>query len=165
MDHPAICHRIRFWAAEKYGVQGSLYWSTTYWASRGKPRNPWDDPASYSPSGTFWGNGDGFLLYPPRRGEPPKEPVLEPPVDSIRWELIREGLEDREYFFILRELLKKAEGKMREEALAEAKEALKLPDKLVRSPTDFSMEPEELFEARDRVARAIEKLRSLILSR
>ncbi|MCD6505185.1 DUF4091 domain-containing protein [Candidatus Poribacteria bacterium] len=165
VDHPAICHRIRFWAAEKYGVQGSLYWSTTYWASRGKPRNPWDDPASYSPSGTFWGNGDGFLLYPPRRGEPPKEPVLEPPVDSIRWELIREGLEDREYFFILRELLKEAEGKMREEALAEAKEALKLPDKLVRSPTDFSTDPEELFEARDRVARAIEKLRSLILSR
>ncbi|RKX99612.1 hypothetical protein DRP77_12960, partial [Candidatus Poribacteria bacterium] len=159
IDHPAICHRIRFWAAEKYGVQGSLYWSTTYWASFGKPRNPWKDPASYSPTGTFWGNGDGFLLYPPRR-EIPSEPVIEGPVDSIRWELIREGLEDREYFFILRELLREAEGKAGEDVLREAREALKLPDELVRSLTDFTTDPEEIFKARERVARAIERLKS-----
>ena len=163
IDHPAICHRIRFWAAEKYGVQGSLYWSTTYWASRGKPRNPWDDPASYSSSGTFWGNGDGFLLYPPRRGEPPKEPVLEPPVDSIRWELIREGLEDREYFWTLRKLIEEAERRgLRNEAMERAREALKLPDKLVRSLTDWERDPRELERARDEVARAIEALKKAL---
>jgi len=173
VDHPAICHRIRFWAAEKYGVQGSLYWSTTYWASRGRPRNPWDDPASYSPKGRFWGNGDGFLLYPPRKGEPPKEPILEPPVESIRWELLREALEDREYFWLLRQLVAKARERREEaleralvrrldEAIRRAEEALKWPDKLVRSLTEWERDPAALMRARDEVARAIEGLAKLV---
>lgn len=173
VDHPAICHRIRFWAAEKYGVQGSLYWSTTYWASKGKPRNPWDNPASYAPDGLFWGNGDGFLLYPPRSGEPPKEPVLEPPVDSQRWELIREGLEDREYFWLLRRLLQRAreslertpEGSLArrmERAIREAESALLLPEKLVKSLTEWERDPERLMEARNELARAIEELSNLV---
>ena len=33
------------------------------------------------------------------------EPVLEPPVSSIRWEMLREGIEDYEYLYLLRELL------------------------------------------------------------
>ena len=54
-----------------------------------------------SHSGGPWGNGDGRLLYPPRRGKP-FEAVVEGPVGSIRFENLRDGFEDREYLLMLR---------------------------------------------------------------
>ncbi len=95
VDHPAINHRIRYWQLDKCGLDGDLYWSITYWL-----QNPWEEPMSISPDGQRWGNGDGRLLYPPRR-EKPTEPVIEPPVTSIRLECLRDGLEDREYLLVL----------------------------------------------------------------
>lgn len=141
IDHPAIHHRIRFWMMEKYRVDGSLYWSTTYWRNK----NPWQDPMSYRPKkdGT-WGNGDGYLLYPPVR-EPSKAPVLAGPINTIRLALLREGLEDREYFWLLKQHLK---GKDHP--------ALHLPDKLIRSLTDFETNPQRLYAARQALARAVE---------
>ncbi len=56
-----------------------------------------------SPQGSRWGNGDGRLLYPPRRTKP-DQPVIEPPVSSIRFENIRDGIEDREYLLKLRRI-------------------------------------------------------------
>ncbi|MBN1341617.1 MAG: DUF4091 domain-containing protein [Phycisphaerae bacterium] len=141
VDHPAINHRIHFWMMEKYGVTGTLYWHTTYW----NHKNPWLDPMSYKPDkkGT-WGNGDGFLLYPPTR-QPSKTTVLDAPVSSIRLAMLREGLEDREYFWLLRQ------------ALADKDHAaLHLPDKLVRSLVDFELDPQKLYEARTQLAKAIE---------
>ncbi|MCK5796303.1 MAG: carbohydrate binding domain-containing protein, partial [Deltaproteobacteria bacterium] len=46
IDHPGIEHRVRFWMAWQYGVQGSLYWATNYWSSRiayppPKMQDPW----------------------------------------------------------------------------------------------------------------------------
>jgi len=42
-------------------------------------------------TGTLWGNGDGLLLYPACR-ERSKTPVPAPPIVSIRWELLRDGI-------------------------------------------------------------------------
>jgi hypothetical protein len=82
IDHPGIESRIPFWGAWKYRVKGFAYYSVTGWGS---------DPVSNpSPMGTNQ-NGDGFLLYPP---------MGEQLVTSIRWELLREGAEDYEYFLL-----------------------------------------------------------------
>jgi hypothetical protein len=96
IDHPAINHRIRYWMMDALGLDGDLYWSVTYWA-----QNPWQQAMSVNPEGGFWGNGDGRLLYPPR-SEAPTTPLLEGPVTSIRFENLRDGLEDREYLLLLR---------------------------------------------------------------
>lgn len=79
IDHPGIESRIGHWAAWKYRVRGFAYYSVTGWGS-----DPYADPR---PQGTDQ-NGDGFLLYPPVGGQL---------VSSIRWELLREGVEDFEY--------------------------------------------------------------------
>ena len=78
--------------AWKYGVQGSLYWATTYWGSKDAYpppaiQNPWVDPMSYNQKNGYWGNGDGRLLYPPEGWQDGKTRV-EGPVPSIRWELL-----------------------------------------------------------------------------
>jgi hypothetical protein len=155
IDHPAINHRIRFWMIEKYGTNGSLYWSVTYWA-----QNPWQTAMSYSPEGGTWGNGDGRLLYPPTR-EKPEKPMVCGPINSIRFEMLREGLEDREYLYLLTqeiERLKKKADASAAQAVAEGEKAMEAVDRLVRSLTDYETDPQKLYEARAGLARALEHL-------
>lgn len=82
IDHPGIESRIGHWAAWKYRIRGFAYYSVTGWGG-----DPYADPR---PQGTNQ-NGDGFLLYPPQGGRL---------VTSIRWELLREGVEDFEYLLL-----------------------------------------------------------------
>jgi len=158
IDHPAINHRIRFWMIQKYGTNGSLYWSVTYWR-----QNPWKTAMSYSPQGGTWGNGDGRLLYPPTK-EKPEKPVVSGPINSIRFEMLREGLEDREYLWLLSqeiERLKRKGDSSLANAIAEGKKALGVVDNLVRSLTDYEKDPKNLYEARAEIARTIVNFRKL----
>ncbi|HOX36851.1 MAG TPA: DUF4091 domain-containing protein [Candidatus Brocadiia bacterium] len=148
IDHPALNQRIHFWMMEKYGVDGSLYWSTTYW----NYKNPWRDTMSYSRAdkkGETYGNGDGYLLYPPV-ATPPSEPVVSGPINTIRFEMLREGLEDREYFW----LLKQASG-------GSDVPELRLADGLITSPMVFDHDPQKLYEARRHLAGAIVRLKGV----
>lgn len=79
IDHPGIESRIGHWAAWKFRVRGFAYYSVTGWGA-----DPYEQPRWMGTNQ----NGDGFLLYPPIDGEI---------VSSIRWELLREGVEDFEY--------------------------------------------------------------------
>ncbi len=158
IDHPAINHRIRFWMIQKYRTNGSLYWSVTYWA-----QNPWQTAMSYSPDGGTWGNGDGRLLYPPTK-EPPEKPMVCGPINSIRFEMLREGLEDREYFWLLSqevERLKKKNDPALADAIAEGEKSLGVVDSLVRSLTDYEKDPHKLYQARTTLAGTILKLQKL----
>ncbi len=152
IDHPAINHRIRFWMIQKYGTNGSLYWSVTYWR-----QNPWKTAMSYSPQGGTWGNGDGRLLYPPTKDKPEK-PMVCGPVNSIRFEMLREGLEDREYFWILSQVIARLKNKgdsSLAELIARGERTMGVVDKLVRSLTDYEKDPKKLYEARENLARTI----------
>jgi hypothetical protein len=82
IDHGGIESRIPYWGAWRYRISGFAYYSVTGWGA-----DPYNNPR---PQGTMQ-NGDGFLLYPPKNGEL---------VTSIRWELLREGQEDFEYFLL-----------------------------------------------------------------
>jgi hypothetical protein len=153
IDYPAIDQRILTWITWRYGVNGILYWSATYWRD-----NPWETAMSYSPDGkTKFGNGDGNLLYPPVR-KPSDEFVDKGPIPSIRWEMIREGMEDYEYFHILQQRLKKYEGSS-SPAVAKAKEALKLVEACAKSRTEYCKDPAQLESVRIKVAEAIEGLK------
>ena len=155
IDHPAVELRTWLWQTWGYGVEGILIWETNWWNQRArfKPparQNPWEDPMSYSESGT-WGNGDGRFIYPPNRDNDRKQKFLDGPVSSIRWEILRDGVEDYEYFALLRELLKS-----KPDAAAEA--LLKAPASVFTDMTHFSTDPTPLLEHREKLARAIERL-------
>ncbi len=190
IDHPAITHRIRYWMAAKWNLDGDLYWSMTYW--RGKDwrlRNPYEDGQSETPEGGYWGNGDGRLLYPPVRQPLPEnaEPVIAPPIPSLRLALIAEGIEDFCYLKLLKRLRdtgqrtrdrngtgrgtgdegREQNGRARllpslEKALKQADEALASLDRLIRSQTDYERDPKKLHEERRKIAEAIEKLIELL---
>ena len=106
-----------------------------------------------TPVGTkaYWGNGDGRFLYPPNRDNDRKQKFLDGPVNSIRWEILRDGIEDYEYFALLRELLKS-----KPDAAAEA--LLKVPPSVFTDMTHFNTDPSPLLQHREKLARAIERL-------
>ncbi len=170
IDHPAITHRIRYWMAAKWDLDGDLYWSMTYWRGKGwRLRNPYEDGQSETPEGGYWGNGDGRLLYPPIRQPLPEnaEPVIAPPIPSLRLALIAEGIEDFCYLKLLKQLRdegqrRQGRSKALQTALKQADEALGALDRLIRNQTDYEHDPQKLHSERHKVAKAVERLMKVL---
>lgn len=180
IDHPGTELRLWPWQSWQYGVQGILIWATTYWTSGSAfPRslqNPWTDPMSYVSGYDFqpghigyWGNGDGRFLYPPRRDpNTATAPCLDAPINSIRWENLRDGIEDYEYFWLLDQEVRRVHRlnqnspsarKLRLES--DARALLTVPAGISRDTTHFTTDPRLLLAHRDKLAKMIERLRRI----
>ena len=174
IDHYAVELRTWIWQSWKYNVDGILVWAANYWTSENafpwpKKQNPWTDPMSYRSGDSvdaaevsYWGNGDGRFIYPPKQVFESAAKIDEEPVSSIRWEMLREGLEDYEYLWLLRSLIGRLEengGNKR--LLNKARALLNVPENIAKSMTEFSKRPEPIFEHRRKVAEMIQKLEKL----
>ncbi len=169
IDHHAIEMRMWLWMTYKYDVQGCLVWATNYWSSPTafpgpEIQDPWEDPMSYvtgygRPAGHigYWGNGDGRFIYPPRDWKS-GEAMVSGPVDSFRWEMLREGLEDCEYFFALKKLLDDPSIHIAPGDRDRAKELLQVPEEIVTSLTDFTKDPRLLDERKREIGELITEI-------
>lgn len=155
IDYPAMDLRMFHWMTWRYGLNGILYWNTMYWQD-----NPWQTPMSQPPDrSTNWGNGDGQLLYPAARTHSPTF-VAKGPVDSIRWETIRDGIEDWDYFRVLQDKVDAAtESKKATPAYAAAQEALNQVNGCITSRTEYCKDSTQAETIRLKVALAIEALK------
>lgn len=169
IDHLAIEHRILFWMNWKYNVTGSLYWQINYWddcVTENGLQNPYLDPQSYvcGKPQNVWGNGDGRLIYPPFGYTDGKKRITGP-VSSIRWELIRDGIEDYEYFYLLKKLIEEAKGRgISSGIITDAEKLLYIPDEIVYSLTDYTKDPLLLENYRTMIGNTIEQLSLLLRS-
>jgi hypothetical protein len=174
IDHPAIEPRLWLWQTWKNNVQGILIWNTNYWtADSAYPnslQNPWDDPQSWragGPRGRKWGNGDGRFFYPPNRDpNNNKKPFITGPVNSLRWELLRDGIEDYEYFWMLQQEVNtfakmKNLNEQQKIWLTASQDLLKVPDAITSSLVSFSKDPSCLMAHRVKLAEAIVKGKEL----
>ena len=82
MDFPSARNRILGWQLYKFGFEGFLHWGYNHWY--GGLADELIDPYTNSHAGRPLPPGDGFMVYPGRDG----------PVDAMRWEVFREGLQD-----------------------------------------------------------------------
>jgi hypothetical protein len=174
LDHPAPEMRIWLWQTFQRNIEGILVWETTYWTSTAAypdpnhPQNPYTDPMSWTsgystPAGDRrpWGNGDGRFVYPPLSAADGQSatPVLEEPVDSIRWEHLRDGIEDYEYLSILRKRLAARLAALSAERRERYARLLIVPDTITRSLAEFTGDGAPIERQRDLIARAIEELK------
>lgn len=92
LDHPGIESKFTGWFLWQYRVRGIAYYSLNNWSS-----NPWSDPMSYGE------NGNAFMLYPPSESNQNITYGANNHrfVPSIRFELMRDSLEDYEYLYVL----------------------------------------------------------------
>jgi hypothetical protein len=167
VDQPAVDHRVLFWQAHKLGATGVLYWCACWWAGLPTPAASDDcfpeTPVDLANSNTYKSykcNGDGLLMYPGANWTP---------YSSIRLEVIRDGVEDFEYLGLLAALVEKARTlppgqRPGEPLLQEAQRLCRVPDSITRTMTDYTKDPQELLDARRRVAETVERLDGLLPS-
>jgi hypothetical protein len=173
IDHPATELRVWHWQTWQRKIVGTLIWASNYWTSEAaypdKPQNPYEDPMSYvsgysTPKGTksYWGNGDGRFLYPPEAAAVPGKsgpgPVLQPPVSSIRWEMLREGVEDYEFLWLLRDLVGKKRNRLTSDEIKQYESLLDVPAAITKDMTTFAADPAPIYARRAAIAEAIERL-------
>jgi len=92
LDHPGIESKFTGWLLWKYRIEGIAYYSLNNWS-----QNPWTNPSNDGQ------NGDLFMLYPPSESN---DNITYGSnnhrfVPSIRFELMRDSLEDYEYLRVL----------------------------------------------------------------
>ena len=163
-DHDAINMRMWLLASWQHKLKGILIWETTYWNSseaspEGYLQNPWEEAMSFVtgygwPVGkqTGWGNGDGRLFYPPNRDpNNDKRTFIEGPVPSFRVELMRDGIEDYEYFTLLQKVVKNASAD-KSQIAKEAATALEIPRSIYTDEKTYSKNPQDILNYRKKIA-------------
>ncbi|MCL2742907.1 MAG: DUF4091 domain-containing protein [Planctomycetaceae bacterium] len=136
---PLIESRLLFWQSFHEKFDGLLYWGVNYWSQKGNvPIDPKKGPyldwsAMLDIGGPIY--GDGHLLYAGIDGQP---------IGSIRLANLRDGLEDYEYLYQVREKHKGNWDKARE-----------LCREIVPSLTEFSRNPSDLYQQRREVVREL----------
>jgi hypothetical protein len=172
IDHAATDLRVWLWQTWQRRISGILIWETAWWTSPtafpDSIQNPYEDPMSYRTSGTmkpgtkeYWGNGDGRFLYPPESAAGgSKTPVLDGPVSCIRWEMLRDGVEDADYLHLLDVAIRANRVGADEAVLRQARALLDVPPGITRSAKEFSLDSSPIYERRAAVAAMIERLRA-----
>ena len=128
IDYPLLDVRLIHWMNFRYGVTGYLHWGLNYWHG-----DPFRDLEPDWGGANYLPPGDSHIVYPGSRG----------PLSSIRFEAMRDGIEDYE-------LLKLLEA--RNPGLAH-----EIAASVVRTPTDYTLDAKDFRLARQRMITALER--------
>lgn len=152
IEYPAIEGRLLMGAmTTKQRPDAFLYYQISIWNSRkpisAGPFTDWD-PRSWT---TYHGDGSWTCVGPDGT-----------PVPTIRLENFRDGLEDYAYAIILEAIVREREkatslNAEQKKWLADAQAALKVPESLVKSMTDYSRDPAAVYAWRNRLGDLIEQ--------
>jgi hypothetical protein len=159
LEYPLIAGRIYIWMSWKYRVTGFEYYCYNLWNYNFKtekrwPETLWDARAFVSRNSMY--NCDGMLFYPGPKGTP---------CSSVRLESVRDGVEDWESFYLLRDYADALAAKKDPAAdalLAKARAILDVPDEVVKSVTEWSQDPDLLLKTRRELAETIVAVRKLV---
>jgi len=163
IEYPAIEARLLMGAMSyNYKVDGFLYYQMNMWGDNLKPiySGPYTkwNPGSYTNKQGLTANGDGSLICPGPNG----------PLSTIRLENIRDGLEDYDYLYLLEKVVRKVshlpETAQIRSYLERANRLLAIPDTLLSSLTNYTRDPEVLYDFRAEVAEHILKGKRVIAS-
>ncbi|HOV33180.1 MAG TPA: DUF4091 domain-containing protein [Candidatus Hydrogenedens sp.] len=139
LDFAGIEHRILFWQTWMLGIKGMHYWCINY----SKEKNPEACPLDVIPT-----NGDGFLVYP----------GLDKPINSIRWEIIRDGIEDYDYLSIFYQLLKELKDNGSNPELLQRAEKIYDFKEFCPDLVNFSRNHDLLLSKRIEIGKCIEEM-------
>ena len=154
LDFSSLKTRIIHWVNWRYGATGYLHWGWGHWAPWGglKGRvDPWNSTTGSSeqlPLGRLrLPPGDTHLAYPGQ----------ESICDSIRWEMVRKGMEDYEYLLLVEEGVRRA-GEGNEAGARGAALLKRIREEVVMSNSEYTRSEEALLEARQKLAECIIEL-------
>lgn len=148
IDFDSMDYRIIPWICWRYGIKGFLYWCVNWWPDK--------DPYKTAMNTPWQQNGNGLMYYPGEDG----------PIDSLRIEIFRDGMEDYEYLYLLAQKIQTVKDSgleaSNEQLIASAEELLNLNKTIAISMTSFTKDTQVLMERRQKIAEAIEQIGKLI---
>jgi hypothetical protein len=150
IEFPSTDPRLMFWECWKYGAEGFLYWGTTHWYYNVQGDARWPGRPWITYNSQPGHNGCGYMIYPGPDGTP---------LASIRLDLARDGIEDYEYFHMLKTRLADKGAAVPEEVRAHAEAELAVDPKVVVDNKRFTENPEDILAARQRIAALIMELK------
>ncbi|MCF6311627.1 MAG: DUF4091 domain-containing protein [Verrucomicrobiales bacterium] len=151
LDYPVFNNRIIFTLSYLYNIDGVLYWSINReWTTNLDIQNEWPDkpwkPYITNPYSNkrVYKNGMGNYVYPGKNGR-----IL----PSLRLENLRDGIEDYEYLVMLKKLALASNNE-------QAQNLTHVPANVALKVNQYSSNPANLANYRNKVALMIEKLKS-----
>jgi hypothetical protein len=106
IDYPLLKVRLLHWLNFRYGLTGYLHWGANYWTP--EPMN--DTQGVINQDELLLAPGDAFILYPDKEHLSVKS--------SIRFEAMREGIEDYEMLKVLQKEKPAEAGKLANSAVS-----------------------------------------------
>lgn len=147
LDVPAVEARAFFWVAWRYQYTGWLHWELNVWSNNMGGEKRWSE-VPWDPARSGVRNGEVGRIYPGPDATP---------LPSVRLENMRDGIEDYDYMWLLRDMAQKLPANNKQRLAAE-----KLIDdtimELCPSRAHFQRDPEKVLAAHERLGIALEKL-------
>jgi hypothetical protein len=130
IDVPIMDSRIMPWLNYKYNLSGIKHWGWNSWTE-----DPFNDVGQHL--------GDGWHVYPVPGG------VL----NSLRWEQMRNGIQDYEYLYLLREKIQALKDSLgtRFSWIDPDQRGREIAGKVVMSFSDRTKDPETLYKAKKEI--------------
>ncbi len=140
-----VDHRALFWITYKFGLDGYLIWTVNRWTN-----NPWKQP-NRSQRTTA---GSHYLLYPNPDG------TVSP---SIRLCMMRDGLEDYEYHWLLAQAADKLRAAGKADLALECEQTIKRADSFILAYDNCAcLQPNFIYDSRRLLAAQIEKAQAAL---
>lgn len=130
VDVPLIESRLLHWLNYRYGLKGYLHWGFNQWTD-----DPFEAPGQH--------RGDGWHVYPRKDGL----------LCSLRWEQMRNGLADYEYFWMLEDKISKIKAGLGERLsiIDPSHRGVEIASRVVKTMSDYSKDPHTLYAAKKQI--------------
>jgi hypothetical protein len=122
--------RILHWLNYRFGLKGYLHWGFNHWTD-----DPFEDPGRH--------RGDGWHVYPKKDGL----------LCSLRWEQMRNGIQDYEYFWMLEDKIRTMKAGLSERLsmIDPSLRGVEIASQVVMTMSDYNKEPQALYAAKRQI--------------
>jgi hypothetical protein len=128
VDVPLLDARVMHWVNYRYGLKGYLHWGFNAWTD-----DPFNAPGKH--------RGDGWHVYPKKDGL----------LNSLRWEQMRNGLQDYECLWLLENTLAEIRSTLSPRIaglIQPSRRPVEIATRVVKSYEDFTRDPSVLYAAK-----------------
>ena len=130
VDVPLIESRILHWLNYRFGLKGYLHWGFNRWTD-----DPFADPGRH--------RGDGWHVYPKKDGL----------INSLRWEQMRNGIQDYEYFWMLEDKIRKIKAGLgkRLSIIEPSRRGMEIVSQVVKTMDTYNKNPDTLYNVKKQI--------------
>ena len=130
VDVPLIESRILHWLNYRFGLKGYLHWGFNHWTD-----DPFEAPGQH--------RGDGWHVYPKKDGL----------INSLRWEQMRNGIQDYEYLWMLEDKISKIKAGLGERLsiIEPSRRGVEIASQVVKTMDNYNNNPDVLYDVKRQI--------------